>query len=235
MFCPKCGKKLPNNAGFCTACGKKIPNTNDQPAEAESKPRRIRPWRIALGCAILLAALIGFPFAAYFSKMSKLTVYEHPAKFFSFVYPKSLKLETPPLPPEAGKKCTQAPCLIVLKNPSFNDYVTNLIAVATPDDEEITKDKFYSKQLAGAQEMVSAGIATVETVNNQRVYKITNDSDKAASVISAMSKSLGYDSVQSVYLFITDNFIAGILIRKAPPGAPANYNGFLDLTSLKLQ
>ena len=237
MFCPKCGGKIPDDSSFCSKCGKSI--ASDGPtSKSEGKPRRIIVWRIVAGCILLLGAAIGFPFAAYYSKMSKLTVYEHPTKFFSFVYPKSLKMETPPLPKDEkgeSSKCAQPPCLITLKDPGFNDYVTDLIVLDTPENRGLAKDNFYSHETDALQDMVTGGIITIETVNGQKAYKITDNSEKTAAVLSAMSKPFGYDSVQSAYMFFTNNFEVGILIRKPPAGAPADYNGFLDLTSLKLQ
>lgn len=33
MFCPKCGKELPNDSAFCPACGNKLSRGADEPEQ----------------------------------------------------------------------------------------------------------------------------------------------------------------------------------------------------------
>jgi hypothetical protein len=233
MFCPKCGKKIPADSNFCTSCGKNFSKKDDSAGLTEGKPRRFSVLKITIGSILLFAALLVVPFTAYFVKVSKLAVYKHPTKNFSFTYPKSLKIETPALPSDV--KCQSPPCLIALKNPAYNDYVVNFIVINSAADLGIEKEKFVSQQTKDLEDIVHGGGATIETIGGQKAYKLTNDSEKSAYVVSAVSKPFGYDAVQTIHMLIFGDYAVAIFTRKAPAGAPADYKGFLDLTSLKLQ
>lgn len=58
MFCPKCGKELPDSSNFCTACGHKIETNNTQQnlENQNSKTVKVVITRAKklIGCAIAM-------------------------------------------------------------------------------------------------------------------------------------------------------------------------------------
>ena len=62
MFCPNCGKSLPDGAKFCSGCGTRLDSfytdTAQTPAPKRAKKRRV--WPIILAVVLLAAAVGGF-------------------------------------------------------------------------------------------------------------------------------------------------------------------------------
>ena len=64
MFCPNCGKSLPDGARFCSGCGTKLqPSDNKAPAakpKKETSAGRRRIWPILLAVVLIAGAIGGF-------------------------------------------------------------------------------------------------------------------------------------------------------------------------------
>lgn len=182
---------------------------------------------ILIGIALILVGL--FYFDVF--KISKQQQYSHPTVGFAFNYPKTLNLETPALP--EGSSCPTEPCLIVLKNPSYNNEAVNWI-FAIPISF-MGGDK--AQLQAGLDQDVSDGIATAETINNIKMNKYVNDPNKPVETILAFYQMLGLDSSkeQFMYMFIAGDSDIIIGFRVPPTGAPASYKDYLSIKSLKIQ
>ena len=94
MFCPNCGKEVPQEAAFCPYCGKLLPNGTDQsqstlsqggqPEQVQSQPRQpqqaVYQQRAGVSENERMSFLIGKNQAYYFTEFSKLQAGEK-AKF----------------------------------------------------------------------------------------------------------------------------------------------------------
>ena len=60
MFCPNCGKSLPDGAKFCSGCGTRLDSLYAEPAPAPKRAKKRRVWPIILAVVLLAAAVGGF-------------------------------------------------------------------------------------------------------------------------------------------------------------------------------
>jgi hypothetical protein len=231
MFCTKCGEKIPMLSKFCTKCGKKI--KDEDGSKNGGKPRRFRALKILGLFAAVFAVLIAIPFTAYLIMRSQVETYKHPAVGFSVTYPKFLKVEIPTLPAEAACKAA-APCYLLFKNPSYNDYVANWVFVVSAADVGATKEDFINGMEKGTQVDIDNGEATLLTLGDKKVYKYVNDPSKPSSSVNDFYTMLQFDPSleQSVYVFMTGDSFVLVGFRKPPPGASSEYSGYLNIKSL---
>lgn len=232
MFCTKCGEKVPLLSKFCTKCGHKVSKTDAAP-KGEGKPRRFRALKILGIGAGVLAVLIIISAIGYILTGYGPATYKHPAAGFTFTYYKSLKVETPALPSTA--KCDKAaPCLVVLKNPAYNDYAVNWFIVISAADAGVDKETFIAAAGKGFKTDVDAGLATTMMVGDKKIYKFESDSNQPSDTIAVFSKMMGFDpSLQkTMYAFTSGDSVVAIFFTKPPPGAPGIYTNYLNISSL---
>ncbi len=231
MFCTKCGEKIPDLSKFCTKCGKKIKAEAD--AKNGGKPRRFRALKITGLFAVVFAVLVAIPLIGYLVARVQVETYKHPSAGFSVVYPKSLKVEIPPLPPSSTCK-TAIPCFVVFKNPSYGDYAVNWIVVLSATDAGMKKEKFVNEGTKAFQVDVDRGEATVLTFGDKKVYKYENDPAKPSQTMAEIAKSFSLvpSSVKTLYAFFSGDSAVMIFFQAPPPGAPADYGSYLNIKSL---
>lgn len=58
MFCPSCGKELPDDSQFCVKCGKPTSSTPSTPTASQPQKKGIPPLRL-IGFALLFFLLVG--------------------------------------------------------------------------------------------------------------------------------------------------------------------------------
>lgn len=233
MFCTNCGKKVSDDAEFCPKCGGKISAEKISVSKGDGQPPRSRTLKIVLIFLAILAVLIIVPAIGYILTGYGPATYKHPTKGFSFTYYKSLKIETPTLP--ANATCmTAAPCLITLKNPTYDNYVVNWFIVMSAADTKVSKETFLAGAVKGFQNDVDAGIATMMTIDGKTVYKYESNSNVAINTIAVFAKMMDFNPTlqKTMYVFVTGDTIVAIFFTKPPAGAPGIYTNYLDISSL---
>lgn len=237
MFCSNCGKNIPSaqaNSKFCFNCGAKLTPEKVSEENNNNKPRHSRALKIIIIFLIFFLILIILPFIAYINSFSKPETYTHPTVGFSFTYPKTLNLETPELP--KGAKCkTAAPCLVVFKNPSYDNYVVNWLIVVSAADLGIAKEKFIEGAEKGFKEDLKNKVTTVETIGNKTVYKYTDETELSANTIKILAKQFGFNDSQTMRAFITGDATVMIFTQKPPSQASSDYNGYINISSLLIK
>ncbi|MDD5145969.1 MAG: zinc-ribbon domain-containing protein [Candidatus Pacebacteria bacterium] len=239
MFCTNCGKEISDDSNFCPSCSHQVSRSGA--SEKNNKPRSSKIVKILIGFTIALVIFLFVPFAAYFFITGKPKVYKHPVAGFSLNYPRFLKIETPALPESSTCK-KAAPCLVVFKDPSHDDYVVNFIFVMAASDAGVTKEKFIDTATASLKEDVHNNVATVSTISGQQVYKYTKGSEKSDETIEYFSmlfstlsgEKSDYDQIQTIEVFFHDDSMIAIFFREAPAEAQDNYDNYLDTSSLSI-
>lgn len=221
MFCANCGEKIPDDSKFCTECGG---NTSETPTAEKKKKRKIRWPLLISGLVIIFGTLLA---VFYFAIPKNTAIYTHPVIGFSFNYPKNLNVATSTLPAEAG--CSTEPCLIVLKDPAYNNESVNWILVMSVASMGGDKAKLQT----ALDDDISKGVATAVTVDGIKMAKYVNNPDNPSEEATAIYKSMGLDPSreQSMYEFLTDDSAAMVGFRTPPAGAPADYDDFLNIWS----
>lgn len=223
MFCAKCGIKVSGSSKFCQKCGGNVAEKSSP--EKEKKLRH----RVPVYAMVIFGILIILFLIFYFAGISNFNAqYKHPILGFTFDYPKTLILETPPTP---DYPCPNNPCFIVLKNPSYHNEVVNWIMISTVSS--MGKDK--TDMQANLDKDVSRGWATALTVNGIKMNEYINDPKKPTNSFITIGKMVGLDPSQekSMYTFFIGNTGAMVFFKTPPTGAPADYNTYLDIQSWK--
>ncbi len=227
MYCENCGKKVPSDSKFCPDCGGNVSEASS--SEKEKKPQGSRARKIATWAGYCLVfLLIAGGVAYYFIGVSKIAVYTHPTLGFTLAYSKTLNVETPAI---TGYQCLTEPCLILLKNPSYNNDSVNWIFIIPISFMGGDRAKLQAE----SDKDVSDGAATAITVNDIKMNKYVNDPNKPVETILSLYKMLSLDpsKEESVYTFLTNE--SGIMVgfRTPPTGAPGDYKDYLNIQSWK--
>lgn len=142
-------------------------------------------------------------------------------------------MATPVLPANASCK-TAAPCLVVLKNSAYNDYVVNWLIVISAADAGAVKETFVNGANKGFQADITSGIATAMVIGDKTIYKYENNSDQIPKTIAGFIKNMGFDPAlqQTMYVATSSDSIIMIFFQKPPAGAPGIYTNYLNISSL---
>lgn len=224
MYCANCGKKIPDDSKSCPGCGG---NASEKPISG--KKRKIR-WPILIIGLVIIFGLVP-AVIYYFAVLQNIAIYTHPLVGFTFAYSKDLTLETPTLP--AGSNCPAEPCLIVLKDPAYDNEGVNWIFIIPI--AYMGGDKAKLQTLL--DEDIAKGWATAVTVNGIKMAKYVNDPANPIEEIIALYEMMGLDPSreQSVYEFLADDSAITVGFRMPPTGAPAGYDLYLDISSWRNQ
>ena len=230
MYCSTCGEKIPGDSKFCQKCGEKIPGA--EPASGVEPTRRRRSKKLGIFLIILALSII-VPFISYIFSSYGPATYKHPTKGFSFTYYKSLKIETPALPADSTCK-TAAPCLVVLKNGAYDNYIVNWLLVISAADAKMKEETFITGATKGFEEDLTSGLATTIMVGDKKLYKYENNLKKSADTMGVFAKMVDLDpSLQkTMYATISGDSVVVIFFQKPPPGAPGVYTNYLNISSL---
>ncbi len=234
MYCADCGKKISTDTKFCPKCGGKISAKETFASNSNGdKPSGHRTLKVMVIFLAALAILIIVPAIGYIFTAYGPATYKHPSAGFTFTYYKSLKVETPALPADAKCKAA-APCLVVLKNPTYNDYIINWFLVISAADAGVDKETLVGGATKGFQSDINAGIATTTMIGNTKVYKYESNSEKSTNTIAVFAQMMDFDPAlqKTMYAFATGDSIVAIFFTKPPPGSPGIYTNYLDISSL---
>ena len=79
------------------------------------------------------------------------------------------------------------------------------------------------------------GEATIVTIGGKKINKYVAEPSPPPSALK-LYQSFGFEvsRQRTLYVFTSGDAVVIIGFQKPPPGAPANYNDYLDIQSLKV-